>query len=659
MLMTLRICVTLLFLICPCLVKAGQHKLASSSIDSTYHSIGVALEAATSLYLTPSTDITLISISTAGARENVEFLSSGQADFAIMPSLLGHHARTGTGPLVELGPRNEIRAVAMIVPTYYHALINTSGLQSGTIDDLFAIPEKRLRFGTSASEAADVTEFLFEHLGTPVDGFDPLLAGKTPAKDAFLNNEIDALVTTGNLPMAEVEELMASANGAISLLGITEGQLALANEGYDLFAPATIPAGTYPNQPTAIETLALPVFLATRADVDEEVVYQIVKLMFEQINVLRTIHPAMASLDFETAIDNLPVPLHPGAARYYRDYGLSIAETTTIAPDYPVFTLGADNPEQRRLETNSGVIGIMVDPDATSLQAASELALMINSPPSDVRVVVQRGEGSGKTVNDLLYLKGVDLGIVQADVLEHLRRQEETAWLPRQLHYLAKLYDREVHILVRDDVQGIQDLAGRRVNFGPDGSASEVTGANIFSHLGIGVERLSDPSEIALDKLRQGEIDAVLITGGKPLSVLESIEPESGLKFLDIPPIGNRHAYKRARMTATDYPSLVAEGSEIRTLSVPAVLMTYKWPRDSDRYQLLSAFFTTFEERLSRLQQLQGFHPKWQGVSLTNAFEGWPRSSIATNGARTEPSLPAEPTRSIVPLEEPAEPASG
>ncbi len=665
MLMTLRICVTLLCLSFPCLAKAGQHKLASSSINSTYHSIGVALEAATSLYLTPTTDISLISVSTAGARENVELLSSGQADFAIIPSLLGHHARTGTGSLAELGPRSEMRAVAMMVPTYYHALLRTSGLQSGTIDDLFSIPDKRLQFGAGAAETADVTAFLFQHLGAPVDGFDTPPVDKASIKDAFLNNEIDALVTTGNLPMAEIEDLMAAADGAISILGITEGQLGLANDGYDLFAPAVIPAGTYPNQPTAIETLALPVFLATRADVDEEVVYQIVKLMFEQVSVLRTIHPAMAALDFETAIDNLPVPLHPGAARYYRDYGLSIAETTTAMPDYAVFTLEADKPEQRRIEANSGVIGIMVDPDATSLQAASELALVVNASPSDIRVVVQRGEGSGQTVNDLLYLKGVDLGIVQADVLEHLRRQEETAWLPRQLHYLTKLYDREVHILARDDVQGLQDLAGRTVNFGPDGSASEVTSANIFSHLGIAVERSSHPSEIALDKLRQGEIDAVVITGGKPLSLLESIEPASGLKLLDVPPIGTRHAYQQAMMTPADYPSLVTEGNEVRTLSVPAVLMTYKWPRGSDRYQLLSTFFSAFEARLSELQRLQCFHPKWQSVSLDSAFEGWPRSSIATDTGTLGDTQTAPPARRPTPLDETdeqapeAEPVSG
>ncbi len=631
MTMTLRLCVMIFIASCPHLAQAEQHKLAASSVSSTYHAAGVALEAVTSIYLMPETGIKLTSTSTNGVLENIELLAKGQVDFAIIPSLLGFQARTGTGSAAALGPHKELRAVAMLVPTYYHALLRRSAIGSGSLDDLFKLGDQKLQIGLGASEAAGVTRFLFQKLGADVGSFDDLLSEGPDATQAFLDGEIDGLVTTGNLPIDEVARLLEEAGDDIAILGITDNQLRRADEGFGLLEPATVPAGTYPDQTEATETLALPVFLATRADVDEEVIYQIAKIMFEQIGFLRTIHPAMEALDFETAIDNLPVPLHPGAARYYQDFGLSIAETTTTAPEYPVYTLDADNPEQRRIETNTGVVGIMVDPDTTSLQTASELAVVVNSTAGDVRVVVQRGEGSAKTVNDLLYLKGVDLGIVQADVLAHLRDEEGADWLPNQLHYLARLYDCEVHILVRDDIQKLQDLVGKTVNFGPAGSASEVTAANIFAHLGLAVERKSDPFELAVEKLKEGEIDAIVISGGKPMTSLASIERSAGLKLLDIPLMDYRDLYQEASISSSDYPNLIDQGHEVRTLSVPAILITYKWPRNSERSRLLSSFYSTLEEQLAELQVKNRFHPKWQNVSLDASFEGWPRSSIAAD----------------------------
>lgn len=652
MLMTLRICVTLLLLACPYVAFAGQHKLASSSVDSTYHSIGVALEAAVSIHLTPFRDIKLTSVSTRNARESVEFLSQGLVDFATIPSLLGHQARTGTGSMAGLGPQSEMRAIAMMVPVAYHALLRSQASESGEIEDLFKLPSDRLRLGMGGADAADVTEFLYRHFVVSTDRPDNSIVGSASSQTAGLNDKFDGLIATGSTPVSDVEALMSSEANDLTLLEITKEQLQSVNEGYDLFTSTTIPAGTYPNQPEAIETLALPVFLATRADVDDEVVYQIAKLMFEQSSFLQTIHPAMAALDFETALDNLPVPLHPGAARYFRDYGLSLAAVPSAVPNYPVYDLDADDPERRRIETNTDVVGLMVDPDPTSMQIAGEMAVVVNSSPGDLRVVVQRGEGSARIVNDLLYMKGLDLGIVQADVLEHFRSQEDTEWLPKQLQYLTKLYDREVHVLARGDISGFSDLAGETVNFGPNGSASERTAANIFSHLGITVQQGSDSFEFALEKLKRGDIAALVVSGGKPLTSLTSIDPSSGFKLLNVPVIGDHDIYNRTKLSSLDYPNLISDGEDVRSLSVPAILVTYRWPRASDRYRLLSRFFTIFGQQLDQLQTGNRFHRKWQDVTLEDTFEGWTRSSIASGGGVREGALPETglPTPRALPL---------
>lgn len=655
--LTLRLGVMLSILSCPAFAAAEQHKLAASSVNSTYHSAGVALEAVTSIYLMPETGIKLTSVSTKGVQENIELLSRGHVDFAIVPSLMGFQARTGTEPFSDVGPQQDLRAVAMLVPTYFQAVLRSSAVRSGTVEDLFQLEDQRLKLGLDEAEAGGVAKFLFQQLGAS-DRFDELLSDSQNTVSAFRAGEIDALISTGNLPNMEIVELVETAGDDIRLLGVTDQQREQADEGFGLLEPAALPAETYPLQDEAVQILALPVFLATREDVDEEVVYQVAKIMFEQIGFLRTIHPAMKSLDFETAIDNLPVPLHPGAARYYRDFGLSIADATTDTPDYSayVYRMDIDDPETRRIDTNSNVVGVMADPDATSLTTASDLAVVINGTASDLRVVAQRGEGSAQTINDLLYLKGVDLGIVQADVLQHLRDQEGGDWIPRQLHYLARLYDKEVHILARSDIGKVQELSGKTVNFGPLGSASEVSAAAIFAHLGLSVMPARDPLELALEKLKKGDIAALIVTGGKPISSLSAIEPSSGLKLLDVPQISHHAVYQEASIGSDDYPNLLDDGQKIGTLSVPAILMAYKWPKESDRYALLSSFYSALEEQMEELQVIGRFHPKWRTVSLARSFEGWPRSAIVGEGLSEKPSpvesdeTPALPTPKALPL---------
>ncbi len=91
-----------------------------------------------------------------------------------------------------------------------------------------------------------------------------------------------------------------------------------------LWSPYTIPANTYPGQDHKIQTIAQPNFLAVRSDIDEDAVYKIVKTIYENLSFLNNIHAATRAMSLERAIEGLPVPLHPGAARFYREQGIEI-----------------------------------------------------------------------------------------------------------------------------------------------------------------------------------------------------------------------------------------------------------------------------------------------------------------------------------------------
>jgi hypothetical protein len=95
-------------------------------------------------------------------------------------------------------------------------------------------------------------------------------------------------------------------------------------------------------------------------------------------------------------------------------------------------------------------------------------------------------------------------------------------------------------------------------------------------------------------------------------------------------------------------PALIPNGEDVRTISVPTILTTYKWPENSDRYRLLSSFYSTLKARLNQLQSSSYVHPKWRDVSLSAPFKGWPRSSIVlddASAALTPPAYPAAAER--------------
>ena len=110
----------------------------------------------------------------------------------------------------------------------------------------------------------------------------------------------------------------------LTLLEFSDADLAAVNVRYPLWSRNVIAADTYPNQPFDIQSIAHPNVLAVRADVPEEAVYQITKSMWDNLAALREIHKATMEMRLETALQGLGAPLHPGAARYYREQGIEI-----------------------------------------------------------------------------------------------------------------------------------------------------------------------------------------------------------------------------------------------------------------------------------------------------------------------------------------------
>ena len=281
---------------------------------------------------------------------------------------------------------------------------------------------------------------------------------------------------------------------------------------------------------------------------------------------------------------------------------------------------------ERKNAWTVGIAGGLID--GTYMRFADELGKVLDDG-DNLRILPMVSYGAASNLDDLLYLRGVDLAVTQSDVFEYFRTERKTPNLQNRVHYMLRLPIAELHILAKTDIGSIEDLRGKRVNFGPAGSGSSLTGTIVFQRLGIQVEQVLIDQQSALQRLQTGEVAALVRVVGKPVDFFTRIPPNLGLHLIPIP-FTNIFAdyYTVGEFETRDYPSLVAEGEKIDTIAVPAVLAVFNWPRGSDRYRRIERFaerlFAQWDQFLAPPR-----HPKWRDVNLSATVPGWTRHAIA------------------------------
>ena len=252
----------------------------------------------------------------------------------------------------------------------------------------------------------------------------------------------------------------------------------------------------------------------------------------------------------------------------------------------------------------------------------------------NMRVLPIVTRGPFDNVYDLLYLRGVDAAIVYGDVLDHFKSKPEFANAWRRINYLVNLFPSEAHVFVRPEIKSIKDLAGKVVNFNTEGTAAAYSGPIIFKQLGIEVKATFVPHNIAMEKMKTGpEVAATFWISSKPLAPFLKGKFPEGFKFLPIEYTDKLEYYAPAYLEHADYPALIPQGQQIATISVPAVLAVYDWPKNTDRYQRLDRVVEYLFERFEKLQKEPGYHEKWKDVNLAANVPGWSASSLCRTGS--------------------------
>jgi TRAP-type uncharacterized transport system substrate-binding protein len=284
---------------------------------------------------------------------------------------------------------------------------------------------------------------------------------------------------------------------------------------------------------------------------------------------------------------------------------------------------------QQALTVNRGVVEIETSSAAgISVRMAEDLANLIDDGATR-RVVPVVGKGSLQTLTDLRYLRGIDMAILQTDVLDYAKEQRLYPGIESSLTYITKLHNEELHLLARPEIKDISGLANQKVNVDLRGSGTSITSRRLFDLLKLTVTMVNDSQDVALDKLRRGEIAALAFVAGKPAPLFLPLKADDGLHFLAVPiNAAITNIYIPAHLSIADYPVLIPQDKPVDTIAVGNLLAVADLRQLPERYRnvanFVDIFFTGFQTLLT-----PGHHPKWNEVNIAAELPGLHRYAPA------------------------------
>ena len=268
--------------------------------------------------------------------------------------------------------------------------------------------------------------------------------------------------------------------------------------------------------------------------------------------------------------------------------------------------------------TNSNTISVVSgNLNGTYLTIAYDLSAVLDDG-DNLRVLPIIGKGGGQNIRDVRFLKGVDIGITQSNLLSVFRRSNEIGQIDDKIVYIARLFNEELHLVVRAEsgITSIEQLAGKTVNFSDVGSGTQLSTRDIFSRLEIKATEVNMGQNDAFEALKRGEIAASVLIAGKPTGSTAKLKAADGFRIL---PVAFSKAlqddYLPTTFTHDDYPGLIDRGSSVDSIAVGAVLIAYNWPQNTDRYRRIAKFVDAFFPKIAEFQKAPR-HPKWREVNL-------------------------------------------
>jgi TRAP-type uncharacterized transport system substrate-binding protein len=286
---------------------------------------------------------------------------------------------------------------------------------------------------------------------------------------------------------------------------------------------------------------------------------------------------------------------------------------------------GISESEMRR-RINAWVVGVAAGKlEGAPIRLVEEMSRVLDDG-DQMQILPIITRGPSYNVHALLYLRGIDLAVINGDVLDYFGKQQNISNINQRINYITQLFHSELHVLARPEIKSIEDLAGKPVNFNTKGTSAAFTGPIIFDRLGIKVKKTFIPHPVAMQQMKKSDkFAAVVFVTAKPVRPLVKKKWPEGFRLLSAPYSDKlSDFYLPARLDSKDYPDLIEEGESVETIAVPTVLAAFNWSPGHERHRKVARFVDYLFERFDRLLK-EPFHPKWKGVNLAATIPGWNR----------------------------------
>ena len=304
--------------------KESKYVIATASTGGTYYPVGVGIATIASLKLAKKHKTTFSAITSAGSGENVDMLQKGEVNFAILQGLFGSMAWQGKAKY-EGQPKKNLRSISMLWQNVEQFTVRKEYAKTGNIMDLENLYGEKFSIGGRSSGSRVSAETIMSSLDIDFNKMNIQYLGYTPSSTALQDGKIDGMNTPSGPPTSAVTNAYASIGAdKIEVLNFDQKNLDKINANYPVWTPFTIKSGTYPGQTKDINTIAQPNLLVVTKDTPEETVYLLTKTIYENLPFLNTVHKATKAMSIDKAIAGLPMPLHPGAAKFYKEKGINI-----------------------------------------------------------------------------------------------------------------------------------------------------------------------------------------------------------------------------------------------------------------------------------------------------------------------------------------------
>ncbi|MBB4287773.1 TAXI family TRAP transporter solute-binding subunit [Roseospira goensis] len=256
--------------------------------------------------------------STGGSVYNLNTIRAGELDFGVAQSDWQYHAYNGTSKFEDAGAFEGLRAVFSVHPEPF-TVVARADADVRNFEDLQG---KRMNIGNPGSGQRGTMEVLMDEMGWTTDDF--ALATELKAAEqsqALCDNNIDAFVYTVGHPNGSIKEATTACDA--NLVNVQNDATDTLVNDNPYYSYATIPGGMYRGTDEDTTTFGVRATFVSSTDVSEEVVYQLVKAVFENFEDFKKLHPAFANLEKEQMVSaSLSAPLHAGAEKYYKEVGL-------------------------------------------------------------------------------------------------------------------------------------------------------------------------------------------------------------------------------------------------------------------------------------------------------------------------------------------------